>query len=86
MNHDDEARALSRRAYQRAILISAIACLALIGLGSIMLYVGMTFVEPAERLATRSVPQLAPIALSLGGLIVALGGSALVIFGKRSRS
>jgi hypothetical protein len=84
MTHDDQG--LSRDANKRGILISLIACLVLVGLGAAMLYLSMTFEEPAERLATRSVPAIAPIALSIGGVIVALGGSALVIFGQRGRA
>lgn len=82
MNSED---ALSRGTRRRGILVSAIAGLVIVGLGAVLFYLGMTFEEPAERIATRSVPRAAPIALSVGGAIVALGGLVVAVRGMRRR-
>jgi hypothetical protein len=76
---------LQRDAKRRGLLVAAIAGLALIALGVALFFLGMNFEEPADRLATRSVPAIAPIALSVTGVIVALGGVVMIVRGLRSR-
>ena len=85
-NDDRDIAALGRDTKRRGIMIATIAGLALIGLGVVMVWLGVTFVEPAERIATRSVPKAAPIALDAVGVVIALAGLWTIIRGLRARS
>ena len=77
---DDAALAdLKRDTRKRSVKILAImgTVLALAGIGVAAL--GFTFEEPAERIATRSVPHGAEYGLIILGAIVALAGIGFVV-------
>lgn len=75
---------LSRSARRRSVVVISIAGLFTVAVGALLFYLGITYEEPAERLATRPVGSTAPIVLTIAGAIVALFGLVLVVVGARS--
>lgn len=67
------------------MIVGVIAGFVLLALGVGLVVLGVTFEEPAQRLATRSVPTLAPVALSVAGGGVGLGGLVMIVRGLRAR-
>lgn len=80
---EDELR---RDAQRQGMVIALIVGLVLIGIGVVLFFLGSSFEEPRERLATRSVPAFAPIALSVAGALVAVTGVVVMFRGVRSRA
>jgi protein-S-isoprenylcysteine O-methyltransferase Ste14 len=70
----DLERALSRDAKRRARQVGLVVGVVLAALGMVMVFLGVTWVEPTERLGSRSVPAIAPIALGIAGGLVILAG------------
>jgi hypothetical protein len=74
----------SRIAKRRSAVAIATAGVVTLAVGALLFYLGITYVEPAERIATRAVGGTAPIVLSIAGGLVALFGIVLVVVGLRS--
>ena len=70
---------------RRGAVISAIAGLFVSTLGVVLFFLGWTYKEPAERLATRPVGHVAPVGLTIFGGIVVLVGLVVTIRGAISR-
>jgi len=82
---NEDMAALQRDTRKRGATIGMITGGVLILFGIALSYFGGTFEEPAERLATRSVPAIAPIALVIGGVGLAIAGLVFVVRGLRKR-
>jgi hypothetical protein len=75
---------LQRDAKKRTVWILAIVGIVVVAVGGALLALGVTYEEPHERLATRSVPQGAPIALVVAGVLAALVGLWMLVKSLRA--
>ena len=83
VNHMKGEDALRNDTRRRGMLAGAIAGLALVALGAFLVYLGATWVEPAERVSTRSVPKVATIGLCVAGVLVGLSGIWIAIRSRK---
>jgi uncharacterized membrane protein len=84
---DDQLLAdLRRDSRKRGLRILAIMGLVIMLVGIGLIALGFSYEEPSDRIATRKVPQGAPIGLMIFGGLVALGGIGLLVKSRRVAS
>ena len=64
-------------------IVAAIAGVALLALGGFLVYLGATYVEPAERIATRPVGDVPPFVLRIVGGAIGLVGIVIAAGSRR---
>jgi hypothetical protein len=79
-NPDEQLLAdLKRDTNRRLVRILAVVGIVLLAVGGGLLALGLTYDEPPQRLATKSVPRGAEIALIVAGALSALVGVAMLL-------
>jgi len=75
---------LKRDARKRDVKVLVIVGVVLLLVGAGVFGLGLTFEEPAERLATKPVPRGAEYALMIGGVLLALAGVGMLVKSVRA--
>ncbi len=82
---DEEIANLRRDSERRGRNVVVIAGVALIAVGALLAFLGLTYEHPPERLAMRDVPRGAEYGLLAGGIGAAVLGLVALVRALRSR-